>query len=135
MEERCQRQRLFLGGTVISNDNAGQWAIVELMGHKVVAGLASEVTMYGQPMLRVDVPATEAFPPFTQIYGGSSIYCMTPVSEEVAKMAANRAQVNPISVYMPELVTREKMQEVIRQYEERLERARQLPSSTEDRED
>lgn len=33
------------------------WAIVELFGHKVIAGEISEVDVAGTQMLRVDVPA------------------------------------------------------------------------------
>ncbi len=43
-----------------SEENLSQWAIVELMGRKVVAGKASKSVLFGPPLLRVDVPATGA---------------------------------------------------------------------------
>jgi len=72
----------------MKNQTDGQYAIVELMGHKVVAGLVSKSEMLGKPMLRVDVPATSAYPEFTQFYGETAIYCVTFVSEEVAQLTA-----------------------------------------------
>ena len=71
------------------------WAIVELMGHRRLAGKVSEVEMFGTTLLRLDVPGT---PGSTQFYGGSSIYCLTPVSEDLARSLAQR--------YQPALVQR-----------------------------
>lgn len=79
------------------------YAIVELMGRKIVAGKISRDGM----LYRVDVPATSTFPPFTQLYGEAAIYCITYVSEEVALLTAENLKVNPISVYNPDLVTKE----------------------------
>lgn len=63
-----------------------RWAIVELMGHRQVAGKISEVTQYGVTMLRVEVPSlSEPGNVFrTQDYGGSAIYCLTHCDEETA---------------------------------------------------
>lgn len=82
---------------------SGQWAIVEIMGRKVVAGYASQSIRFGLPMLRIDVPATSAFPAFTQEYGAQAIYAITYVSEEVACLTAEASKVNPVSVYVPDL--------------------------------
>ncbi len=111
---------------------AGQYAIVELMGHKVVAGLVSKSEMLGKPMLRVDVPATSAYSEFTQFYGETAIYCVTFVSEQVARLTAEQNKVNPVSVYVPDLITREKHEEVIGAYKEELEQLRvaRLPAGT-----
>lgn len=85
-----------------------EWAIVELMGHKVVAGLVQKSEMLGSPMLRIDVPETGDYPQHTQFYGDASIYSVTFVSEEVARLTANQLHNNPVAVYVPDLVTREK---------------------------
>lgn len=98
------------------------WAIVELMGHKVVAGRVQKSEMLGAPLLRVDVPATSAYPEFTQFYGTGSVYCVTFVSEEVARLTAEQTKVNPVSVYVPSLITREKLEETILQYQEQIRR-------------
>lgn len=107
----------------------GQWAIVELMGHKVVAGLVSKSEMLGKPMLRVDVPVTSAYPEFTQFYGDSSIYCVTFVSEQVAKLTAEQSKVNPVSVYVPDLISRQKHNEVVGELRNQIESMRRgLPA-------
>jgi len=111
--------------------NNGQWAIIELMGRKVVAGYAIEEVKFGKPLIRIDVPETKSFPRFTQYYGGEAIYCLTPVSEQVAVLAAERCQVNPVSVYVPELITREKFEEAMKIYEEEIKKLRSLPEPTE----
>lgn len=66
--------------------SGSKWAIVELMGHRQVAGKISEVTQYGVTMLRVEVPSiSEPGKVFrTQDYGGSAIYCLTHCDEETA---------------------------------------------------
>jgi len=51
------------------SDEKGQWAIVELFGHKVVAGYTAKDEQWGAPMLRINVPETTAFEAFTQFYG------------------------------------------------------------------
>jgi hypothetical protein len=112
-------------------DNA-QWGIVELMGHKVVAGRISKSEEFGTVLLRVDVPATETYPEFTQMYGNSAIYCVTFTSEEVARIAAERAKVNPVSIYAPELITREQFNKTVEEWRDRLDQARGLPSGLND---
>ena len=108
------------------------WGIVELMGHKVVAGQVSKSEMLGKPLLRVDIPATSTFPEFTQFYGEAAIYCVTFVGEDVARLTAEQTKVNPVSVYVPELVTKEQHLNTVNQYREQIERMRKgLPSPIE----
>lgn len=56
------------------------WAIVELMGHRRLAGYVTEAEQYGTAMLRLDVHGLDdtATPGVTQFYGGSAVYCITP---------------------------------------------------------
>ena len=116
------------------SDEKGQWAIVELFGHKVVAGYTAKDEQWGAPMLRINVPETTAFEAFTQFYGLSSVYGITPVSEQVARMAAESHKVNPVSVYVPELMTRKQHELAVREMREQMERLRNaLPSGTRDR--
>lgn len=60
------------------------WAIVELMGHRQVAGRVSEVQIAGATLLRVDVPGRDETV-VSQFYGGASIYCLTPCDEAAAR--------------------------------------------------
>ena len=75
------------------------WVKLELMGRKVLIGKASEVLIAGAPLLRIDVPASGDMPAYTQMYGASAIYCITPITEEVAMRAAPNYNVEPISKF------------------------------------
>jgi len=120
----------------------GQWAILELMGRKVVAGYLTKDDWQGHAMLRIDVSATSAFPAFTQVYGPQAVYCITYVSEEVAKLTSEHNRVNPISVYVPDLqdVRRvceenDELRDALRQMQEQLHKARALPAPDDDDDD
>lgn len=63
------------------------WAVLELMGHRRVAGRVREVREFGARMLQVDIPSD---PPATQLYSVRAVYCLTPVSEEAARAQADR---------------------------------------------
>lgn len=75
------------------------WAILELFGHQVIAGRATEQTIGGCPFIRVDVPECDGQPAFTRFFGNGAIYSMTPVSEEVARYAIQRSTPRPVSAY------------------------------------
>lgn len=71
-------------------------AIVELMGHRKLAGYIREVTIAGGAFLRLDIPCD---PPVTQYYGSSAVYCITPTTEEIAKRAAQASRPTPVHRY------------------------------------
>jgi hypothetical protein len=82
------------------------WAIVELFGHSRIAGKVSEQRIAGAGFLRVDVPGTEGFQPFTRFYGAEAAYSITPTTEVIARRAAGLIGTAPIVVYgadVPEL--------------------------------
>jgi hypothetical protein len=114
------------------SENESNWGIVELMGHKTVSGRIQKSEMLGKPMLRIDVPETSAYPEFTQFYGDSAIYCVTFTSEEVARLAAEQCQINPVSVYCPDLVTVKEHKQIVRELKRRLYAARSLPEPADD---
>lgn len=82
------------------------FAIVELFGHSRIAGRVCEQVIAGQGFLRVDVPILPADaryaaqPGFTRLYGPGAIYSITPVSEEIAKQAAQSMRVTQVNVFM-----------------------------------
>lgn len=76
-----------------------QWAIIELMGHVKIAGHVTEVEMFGSKLGRVDIPTGQTFT--TQYFNGSSLYRLTPTTEEIARAVAARNQ--PAPVYQWEL--------------------------------
>ncbi len=106
----------------------GQWAIVEIMGRKVVAGYVSQSVQFGLPMLRIDVPATSAFPAFTQEYGAQAIYAITYVSEEVARMTAEANKINPVAVYVPDLAEMQRAKLENERLRQQIRDLRSLPS-------
>jgi hypothetical protein len=68
------------------------WAILELMGHRRLAGHVS----FTLGLLRIDIPST---PAVTQFYGMASIYCLTPTTEEIAKALAQQLNTQPVNRY------------------------------------
>ena len=103
----------------------GQWAILELMGHRRLGGWVTEVELFGAKMCRIDVPCTkgedcnDALPCITnqngvkynihvtQFYGGGSVYCVTPCSLEAAFAVAKTSQPAPVQPWeLPRLPER-----------------------------
>jgi hypothetical protein len=76
-----------------------EWAKVELMGRQVVVGRVTEATLGGGAFLRVDVPELGTERAFTRFYRPEAIYCISPVSEEVARALLARFHTAPVSRY------------------------------------
>lgn len=82
------------------------WAVLEIMGHRTVAGYVREVELFGTRMCQVEVPeqpaveassdgwspAKPAIPAFTQLFSGASIFSCIPCSEDVARAGAARVR-------------------------------------------
>ena len=86
------------------------WALLELMGHRRLAGKLSEAVIGGASFIRIDVYCIQDVEPtLTQFYGGSSVYGITPVSEVVARRFAEGNRPVPVSQY--ELPRPESMEE------------------------
>ena len=65
------------------------WSVLELLGHRRLHGLVQETTLAGAGFLRIDVyegPAEAASA--TQFYPPSSVYCLTPATEEACRKAS-----------------------------------------------
>ena len=80
-----------------------QWCVVELFGHQVIAGKVTEQEIGGCSFIRVDVPAVGGEIEYTRFFSQGAISSITPVSEEVAKVAIKDFSSRPISVYSPTL--------------------------------
>ncbi|HET9954143.1 MAG TPA: hypothetical protein VFQ61_06550 [Polyangiaceae bacterium] len=74
------------------------WAILELMGHRRLAGRVQEVEQFGAKMCRIDVPGAEA-DQATQFYNGSAVYCLTPTTEETARRFAQVNRPGPVALW------------------------------------
>jgi hypothetical protein len=72
------------------------WAIIEFMGHVRIAGYVKPEEHYGAPMIRVDTPG-EGDKTSTQLYAPGALYCITPVSEEVARHASQSMRRAPLN--------------------------------------
>jgi len=80
----------------VSDPYAG-WAIVELLGRRRLAGYVTEEEHFGTAMLRLDVHGLDAV--VTQLYGGSSVYCLTPTTEDIARKLGERLRPAPVTPY------------------------------------
>lgn len=85
------------------------WAILELMGHRRLAGRVSEATIAGGSFVRIDVPNYRDVSPdmpegplepgdiqATQFYSPAAVYCITPTTEETARAVAARNRPTPV---------------------------------------
>ena len=73
------------------------WTILEVMGHRRLGGWVTEVTIAGASFLRIDVPEGDGQPAMTQMYAPSSIYALTPTTEEIARRAAALFRPAPVT--------------------------------------
>jgi len=83
-------------------DKFEQYAVVELFGHQVIAGMVSEQVIGGQGFVRVDVPAVNGQAAFTKFYGAGAIYAISPCDEQTAMEAVIRIRPKPIQMFVYE---------------------------------
>ena len=84
----------------VNESENGFWAVVELMGHVKMAGLVTEEERFGAKLGRIDIPeGNEGQEAFTQYFGGSSVYRITPTTEELARQMAVSWRPRPITVF------------------------------------
>lgn len=82
------------------DDEFGGWMILELMGHRRMAGLVTDVEVAGSRFLRIDVygeDTTTTEPLITQYYSPSAIYCITPTREQLARSLSERYRPAPVA--------------------------------------
>ena len=72
------------------------WAIVELMGHRRLAGRLTEQQIAGDGFLRLDIPSD---PPVTQFYRPAAVYAITPTTEDIARRVATFGRPAPVQVW------------------------------------
>lgn len=83
-----------------------QWCIVELFGHQRFAGLLTQAD-WPPGFGRLDIPATTGHKPVTQLVNPSSIYRLTPTTEEIATAVAASCRPEPVHRYELETAQRE----------------------------
>jgi hypothetical protein len=73
-----------------------EWAILELMGHRRLAGKVTDAVIGGGAFIRIDIP-TKDKSKITQFYSPGSVYCISPCTEEIATQVAIRSEPEPVS--------------------------------------
>ena len=76
-----------------------EYAVVELMGHKIIAGMVTEEEIAGAAFLRVDVPEVDGNKPFTKFFSPGAIYSVTPVDQDTCFRAVASYREKPIEVW------------------------------------
>lgn len=69
----------------------GEWVILELMGHRRLAGYLTEQEIAGKGFLRLEMDDA------TQFYSPSAVYCITPTTEELARKVAATSRPQPVT--------------------------------------
>ena len=75
------------------------WAVVELMGHRKLAGYVKEQSIAGAGFLRLDVPGGEDGKGTSKFYAPAAVYCITPMTELLARLLALNCQPAPVQRY------------------------------------
>jgi hypothetical protein len=73
------------------------WAILELMGHRRLAGYLTEQQVAGAGFVRIEIPGPEGPDDVTQFYAPGAIYCITPTTEATARRVALLGRPQPVS--------------------------------------
>jgi hypothetical protein len=79
-------------------DSFQGWAVVELMGHRKLAGRVTACEIAGKGFLRLDVPGPGG-KDVTQFYSPAAVYAITPATEELVRALAKRYQPEPVNRY------------------------------------
>lgn len=80
----------------------GTWMLIELLGHKKLAGFVTEEQKWGQVLLRIDIPTSVKDGKLqftTQFYGTHALYCATPINETDAIQLAKQFRPCPFGKY------------------------------------
>lgn len=72
------------------------WCILELLGHRRVAGHVSEAEIGGGSFIRIDMPMRDGSNS-TQFYSPGAVYCITPTTEKIARKMSLAYQPEPVS--------------------------------------
>ena len=80
----------------MNKEDFRQWAVLELMGHRRLAGFVTSEELAGKSFLRLDIHNTLGDSVVTQYYSPDAVYCITPTTEELAKRVSDRFKPEPI---------------------------------------
>lgn len=78
----------------------GEWMILELLGHRKLAGFVTEVQRYGTALIQVEVyRGDEEAPTLVQRYSPSALFGETPCAEAVARRFAAGSSYRPVTAW------------------------------------
>jgi hypothetical protein len=83
---------------LINEARFAYWAVIDLFGHVTLAGYMEWINDID--LWRVDVPMTSKTAGFTKFIGKGAIYGITPVHEEVARLAAENIHYRPVDYWV-----------------------------------
>ena len=73
----------------------GEWAIVELFGHRRAAGYVTQA-QFPAGWVRLEIPEVNGHAAVTQLYNPSALYGLHPVGEAIARQAAESFRPQPV---------------------------------------
>lgn len=74
------------------------WAILEILGHRRLAGYLTEQQIAGAAFIRIDIPL-DGGQTATQFYAPSSVYAIHPCTEEIARATAAARSAAPVNAW------------------------------------
>ena len=80
----------------MSGKSFDEWAVLELMGHRKLAGRVTEATLAGGAFVRLDVFTDADQAVATQCYAPGAVYCITPTTEANARAFASQNVPRPV---------------------------------------
>lgn len=90
------------------------WCVVELMGHRRLAGFLTEQEIAGKGFLRLEIPGQ---PGATQFINPNSVYAITPTTEAIARAVAETHQPAPVQRWeLPPAITPDEDAAEVRQF-------------------
>ena len=81
---------------MVDQNTFEEWVILELMGHRRLAGKVTDAVIGGGAFIRIDIP-TKDDQKITQFYAPGAVYCISPTTKEIATMVAINSEPEPIS--------------------------------------
>lgn len=76
----------------MNETEAPVWAILELMGHRQLAGRISEVQRFGVTLCQIEMDREPGEEPVVQFYGGPAIFGLTITTEATVRRMQVRGQ-------------------------------------------
>ena len=84
------------GNIVVTRTGPSFWAVVEIMGHRVAAGLVTEVEMFGGKLMMIEQPRSDGTVG-RSFYGSGSVFSMCFTTEKEVREHYTNKVIEPLS--------------------------------------